>query len=511
MGCLLSGTPTVLAGAGVRPVDGPPALAVRRLSKTFGSTRALRDVDLELRGGEVVAVLGQNGAGKSTLIKLLAGVHQPSSGTIEIGGRTFEDGLTAAEAKGAGLAFVHQDLGLVERMTVAENIAHVAGFCTRGPLISWRAQRRLAKEILERWSLDVEEDVVVATLDSAARALVAIARALATDAHVIVFDEPTSALPSQDVEILFSAIGRLKAAGVAILYVTHRLDEVTRIADRVVVLRDGARVAEFEARRTTHDELVEAIIGRRLSALEVDCGMPSDQHVLQLFYVSGYFFGGVSLRLKHGEVLGLSGLVGAGHRNLGEVVAGAAPQFSGVMRLDGKLYKPQSPVHALNRGIAYLPGQRGDAGFPAYDSGTNVFVRGGPALRRVRPRRERGAARGILRDWHVRPADPSVKFGKLSGGNQQKVLGAKWMDQRPRVLIADEPTAGVDVGAREVMYEKIADAAREGTSVMLISSDAEEVAELAHRVLVFHEGRVARELEGDQVTVERVIVESSRT
>jgi ribose transport system ATP-binding protein len=487
------------------------ALAVHQLSKSFGATRALSDVDLELGPGELVALLGPNGAGKSTLIKTLAGVHRPTRGTIEIGTRSFHDGLSAAQAREAGLAFVHQDLGLVERMTVAENIAHVAGFQKRGPLISWRRQRRFAKEILERWNLDVDEDVVVITLDSAARALVAIARALATDARVIVFDEPTSALPSHDVEVLFAAIKRLHAGGVAILYVTHRLDEVSRVADRVVVLRDGERVAEFDARRARHDELVEAIIGSRLASVEVDRGSPSPENMLQLFYVSGYFFGGISLRLKRGEVLGLVGRVGAGHRNVGEVIAGVAPQFSGVMRLGGRLFRPESPVDAISRGIAYLPGKRSEAGFPTYDSSTNLFTRAGRYGWRVSPRRERSAAAGILADWRVRPSEPTVKFGKLSGGNQQKLLAAKWMDQRPLVLIADEPTAGVDVGSRDVIYTAIADSAREGTSVLLISSDAEEVARLAHRALVFKDGRIACELDGDEVTVERVVAESSRT
>jgi ribose transport system ATP-binding protein len=490
--------------------DGP-ALAVSGLSKTFGSTQALRDVDLELRPGEAVALLGQNGAGKSTLIKLLAGVHRPTKGTIAIGARTFTDGLTAAQARAAGLAFVHQDLGLVERMTVAENIAHVTGFRRRGPFISWRAQRRLAKDLLRRWQLDVDEDAVVLTLDSAERTLVAIARALATDARVIVFDEPTASLPSHDVEILFAAIERLRAAGVAILYVTHRLHEIRRAADRVVVLRDGRTVATFDDSNVTHDELVQSIVGRRLAALTIDPGRAAPDPMLQLFYVSGYFFGGVSLRLARGEVLGLVGLVGAGHRNLGEVVAGAAPQFSGVMRLDGQLYKPTSPAKAVERGIAYLPGKRSEAGFATYDSASNLFVRGAPDSRRVRPREEREAARTLLREWQVQPRDPTVKFGKLSGGNQQKVLAAKWMERRPRVLIADEPTAGVDIGAREVIYRKIAESAGAGTSVLLISSDAEEVATLAHRALVFHDGRVARELKGDELTVERVTVESSRT
>jgi ribose transport system ATP-binding protein len=490
--------------------DGP-VLRVRGLSRSFGSTQALRNVDLDVAAGEVVAVLGQNGAGKSTLIKLLAGVHKPTSGTICVGERTFPRGLHARQAREAGMAFVHQDLGLLEPLSVAENIAHVAGFEKRRGLVSWRRQRDAAREVLARWQFDVDPSAPVRSLDPVQRALVAIGRALATDARLIVFDEPTAALPRRDVADLFAAIQRLRAGGVGVLYVTHRLREVALLADRVAVLRDGQRVADVAARDVTEDRLVELIVGRVLAHTKVDPGTPAADTSLELEGAVANGTDPVSLRVSRGEVLGLVGLVGAGQRAVGRLVAGAERLRGGAMRLDGARYAPRSPREAIARRVAYLPADRiRQASFQGFDSGTNFWARAGEPGPWLRPAAERARAGDVLSTWGVRPADPSAPFRALSGGNQQRVLLAKWMDTDPRLLVVDEPTAGVDVGGRAALYQRIADAARGGVATLLVSSDAEEVAELAHRALVFGDGRPVVELSRGELTVDRITLECAR-
>lgn len=489
----------------------PVILATHRLSCSFGSTQALREVDLHVGAGEVVALLGENGAGKSTLIKILAGVYRPTGGELTLAGRRFAGGIAAADARAQGLAFVHQDLGLVEALTVAENIAHVAGFEARHGFISWRRQRRLAREVLERFEFDIDPEAPVHALEPASRALVAIARALATDARVLVLDEPTASLPRHEVETLFGAIDRLRAAGVGILYVTHRLSEVTRLADGVVVLRDGAVVGEFTPGKSSEEDIVEAIVGRRVERyVSRDVTGASGEARLRLEAVHTGEVRGVSLALDEGEVLALVGLVGAGQREVGRLVAGADRVRHGRMLLDAAPYRPADPRAAQRAGISYLPGDRlSEGGFQALDTGTNYFLRSGVG-ELIRRRFERDRAWVTFREWQVTPPDPETPFSSLSGGNQQRMLLAKWMAQEPRVLVADEPTAGVDIGAKAAIYGRLADGAARGMSVLLVSSDAEEVAELAHRALVFHQGEVACELRREELTVERIALECYR-
>jgi ribose transport system ATP-binding protein len=488
-----------------------PVLAVAGLECSFGKTQALRGVDLAVHEGEVIALLGENGAGKSTLIKILAGVYQPTGGTIRLGERTFESGLSPQDARSHGLAFVHQDLGLLGDLSVAENIAHVSGFSTRAGLVSWSRVNAKAAEVLERWQLDVDPRARVDRLEAAERALVAIGRALATNARVIVLDEPTAALPRHDVDILYAAIDRLREGGVGVLYVTHRLGEVRRVADRAAVLRDGNLVGTVDVATTSEARLVEMIVGRALAELEIVRDEPGREIVLRLDGVSGGTAEDVSLELRRGEVLALAGLVGAGQRSVGRMVAGVDALAAGAMSLDGHAYRPRSPRHAQRCGVAYLPGDRlQEAAFLTFDSGTNFSVRARHPLRLIAPRREQEAAGAVFREWDVRPWSPRARFSALSGGNQQKVVLAKWMAERPSVLVADGPTAGIDVGAKAAIYRRLAEAAEAGTSVLLISSDAEEIAEIAQRAIVFRQGRPAVELPKSGLTVDRIAAECYR-
>jgi ribose transport system ATP-binding protein len=471
----------------------------------------LAGVDLDVHPGEVVALLGQNGAGKSTLIKLLAGIYRPTFGTVRVGGRSFDHGLHAAESREAGIAFVHQDLGLLESLSVAENIAFVTGFETRHGIVSWARQRAAAERVLERWEFEIDPEARVGDLDPVQRSMVAISRALATDARIIVLDEPTASLPRHEVEVLFAAVDRLRAGGVAVLYVTHRLSEVARLADRIVVLRDGRRVADIPAEEATEEGVVELIVGERLTGVTVDIGKPDDEAVLELDQVSGAGVQSVSVRLGRGEVLALVGLVGAGQREIGRIVAGATPLREGAMRLEGTPYRPRSPREAIAAAVTFLPADRlAESSFQGFEAGTNFWARPTSTGARLRPGPERQRAGEVFREWGVSPPEPALPLSALSGGNQQRVLLAKWIDERPKVLVVDEPTAGVDVGGRAALYARLADAARSGVSTLLVSADVEEVTELAHRAVVFGDGRVACELGRDELSVDRITLECAR-
>lgn len=486
-------------------------LEVRGLAKSFGETQALRGVDLDIEAGQVVALLGQNGAGKSTLIKTLAGLQRPSAGTIRVGEHRFEHGLRPSQAHEAGLAFVHQDLGLVEGLSVAENVAHVTGFATRRGLISWRRTRDFAHDLLRRWEFDVDPGQRVSDLDPVQRSLVAISRALAREARVVVLDEPTAALPSHEVETLFGAVDRLRAGGVAVLYVTHRLSEVSRLADRIVVLRDGERVADLAAGQLGEGEIVDLIVGEQQRGERRDLVAAGTETLLELANVRDHgSVNGVSLRLRRGEILGLVGLVGAGHRSIGRMVAGAETLAGGSMRLGGSAFRPGSPREALARGVAFLPGDRlAEASFQEFDAASNFWAR--PAAGTfLNARAERGRAAETFAAWDVQPANPGLPFRAFSGGNQQRVLLAKWLDTAPSVLVVNDPTAGVDVGGRAALYARLLDAAAQGVATLLVSSDAEEVAEIAHRAIVFGDGQPICELERTDLSVDRIALECAR-
>ena len=482
-------------------------LAVEGLDCRFGATHALRGVSLSVRAGEVLALLGENGAGKSTLIKILAGVVGPTAGTIRLGRDVFAHGLTADQARAHGLAFVHQDLGLLPGLSVAENIAHVAGFARRGGLISWSRQTAFARELLGRWEMDIAPPTPVDRLEAAQRSLVAIARAVAVDAKVIVLDEPTASLPRHDVDLVYRAVERLRTAGVAVIYVTHRLGEVARLADRAAILRDGSLVGLVTVGETSEREIVELIVGARLDHVASAPGARQDE-LLTLHEVGGDGAEGVSLTLHRGEILALVGLVGAGHRPVGRMVVGAERTTHGEMRLGGKRFDPRTPREAQRRGVVYVPGDRlRDGAFPTLDTGSNFALRDRATAALTSLRKERAEAARVFDEWRVVPRSPAAPFAALSGGNQQKVVLAKWMTPTPTILVAEEPTAGIDVGTKSAIYERLADAARAGTGVLLLSSDADEVAAIADRAIVFGHGTPRIELARHELSPTRIAQE----
>ncbi|MFD7500832.1 sugar ABC transporter ATP-binding protein [Streptomyces sp. NPDC059850] len=478
-----------------------PLVRIRGLSKRFGGTLALDRVDLDIHRGSVLALLGPNGAGKSTLIKVLAGYHPADGGTVTVAGHPL-----GTEAAARNMAFTHQDLGLVEWMTAAENIALTTGYPRRGGLISWRRTRERGTEVLRTVAGHLPAHARIADLAPAERSLVAIARALAVRARLIVLDEPTASLPAADCARLFDVLHTLRDQGHAILYVSHRLDEVYEVADAFAVLRDGRLVSQGSLAEHGASRLVRDIVGDEPTGYRPGTAPTGGPAVLTLDGVRTAGAGPVSLELRAGEVLGLVGLTGAGHRELGRALAGARPVTAGRALLDGRPYRPRTVAAAVASGVGLVTGNRVEEGCAAeLTVRENLLAnpRAGdrPTRRWISPRRERAEALALLERFSVRPRDSEVPIATLSGGNQQKVMLGRWLRGGLRVLILEEPTASVDIGAKAALHRLLDDALADGLAAVLISSDFEEVAGVCRRALVFVRGAVTAELSGASLTV----------
>ncbi|MFG2716142.1 sugar ABC transporter ATP-binding protein [Streptomyces goshikiensis] len=484
-----------------RRSGGEPLVRVRGLGKRFGGTVALDAVSLDVHRGSVLALLGPNGAGKSTLIKVLAGVYRADEGEVTVGGHPL-----GSEAASAKMSFIHQDLGLVAWMTVAENIALGTGYPRSHGLISWRQTRERCAEALGIVAGHLHADSRIADLAPAERSLVAIARALARRAEVLVLDEPTATLPAADCARLFDVLHTLRDRGHAVLYVSHRLDEVYRVADAFAVLRDGRLIsggplAGYGPARLVHD-IAGGLPTGRGPAAPVPAGRPA---VLRLDAVTTQRTGPISLDLAPGEILGMVGLTGAGHMHLGRALAGALPLLGGRVLLDGEPYRPSTVAAALGRGVGFVAANRQEEGCaPDLTVRENFMANpragGVPAWHWLGLRRERREAAALIERFSVSPRDSEVPIITLSGGNQQKVVLGRSLRGRMRLLILEEPTASVDIGAKAAIHRLLGEAAAEGLAVLLVSTDFEEVANLCHRALVFVRGSVAAELAGATLT-----------
>uniref|UniRef100_A0AAU2JWZ4 Sugar ABC transporter ATP-binding protein n=1 Tax=Streptomyces sp. NBC_00049 TaxID=2903617 RepID=A0AAU2JWZ4_9ACTN len=480
---------------------GDPLVRVRGLGKHFGGTPALTAVDLDLHRGSVLALLGPNGAGKSTLIKVLAGVHHADEGEVTVAGHPL-----GSHAATRNMSFIHQDLGLVEWMTVAENVALGTGYPRRAGLISWRRTRERCAEALRFVAGHLDTDARIADLAPAERSLVAIARALATRAELIVLDEPTAMLPAADCARLFDLLHALRDRGHGILYVTHRLDEVYRVADTFAVLRDGRVVDRGPLAGHSPARLVRAIVGSEPAVHRSAAAPAPGPPLLHLDGVTTAYAARVSLDLRAGEILGMVGLTGAGHMDLGRALAGARPILAGRVLLDGRPYRPRTVAAALGSGVGFVASNRQEEGCAAGLTVRENFLAnpraaGVPALHWIAPRRERAEAAALIDRFRVHPRDGETPIATLSGGNQQKVLVGRWLRGELRLLVLEEPTASVDVGAKATIHRLLDDAVAAGLAVLLISTDFEEVAHVCHRALVFVRGTVSAELTGEALTV----------
>ena len=484
------------------------------VSKRFGGTQAVDDVTLDVRGGEILALLGENGAGKSTLIKLLAGIYPSDSGEIFFEGRPQGD-WRSSDRRAQPVAFIHQDLGLVEWMTVAENVALGMGYSRRFGLIDWKAARRVAVRVMARVGCDIDPERRVFSLTRAEKSLLAIGRALEVQARLLVLDEPSASLPMADVERLFGVLRGLRSQGMAMIYVSHRLDEVLAISDRAAVMRDGKLVAIQTTSRTNESELVNLIVGKALSAgvPKATSGAMSSANiepVLQLDGAASGNAGPLSFEVCRGEVVGLVGLRGAGHEAISRALFGREPLSAGRMRLLGHEVRFGSPADAIRAGVAYVASERLEENLAASmtvleNLFPNPSLHGDGGLSFDRRRREHASAVRLIERFDINPPAPGAEVQQLSGGNQQKVVLARWFDLDKPLVVLEEPTAGVDVGAKRQIYGVLRERAEAGSALIVVSTDFEEVATVCTRVLVFRDGLIAATLVGADVTVERLL------
>ena len=483
--------------------------------------RALDRAELVVCPGEVHGLLGENGSGKSTLIKVLAGYHAPDPGAdLEVGGRAVRLPLRAGEARRLGLSFVHQDLGLIPSLTVLENL-RLPDLAARSRwYISWRSERRRAREVFARYGVALDPREVVSDIGPVERALVAIVRAMESlrfaaleeaPSAVLFLDEPTVFLPRAETEQLFTLVRSIARAGTAVVFVSHDLGEVQEITDRVTVLRDGRTVGTVGTRATATEDVVGMILGRDVAAeVPVRASAKAGAGFVSVAGLSGGTTTRISFELRRGEVLGLTGLAGTGFADVPYLLFGARRATSGRFTVAGRRHDlaAMTPAHARSLGVALVPADRQRDGavgtLSVADNLTLPTVDRYRAAARLNRGRMLADARELLDRFAVRPADPTLPYDALSGGNQQKALLAKWLATRPSVLLLDEPTQGVDVGARPEIRALIRAASADGTAVLCASADFGELASLCDRVLIVSDGRIADELAGSELSEDRI-------
>ena len=480
-------------------------ISIRNVSKRFGATQALSNVTFDINTHEVLALLGANGAGKSTIIKILAKIYSADSGEI-----TGPNNSPIDEMK---FSFIHQDLGLVEWMTVGESVALGSEYPLRNGLISWSGVRTMAEEALKNVAPHINVNELISGLSRADRSLVAIARALYAKSDVLVLDEPTASLPAEDCKQLFAVLKRLRDEGVAIVYVSHRLDEIFKVADRVIVLRDGFLVEDGAISIFDSSSLVRAIVGRETTSFDLG-EFTSGSALLEVNALSGENVRSASFTMREGEVLGLIGLNGAGQREVGRMIAGAMPHFGGSIQLKGKQVSGTIAEIVL-QGISLITSSRAEEGLAMgltirENILPNLRVRGFRAFTWVKPNDELTEAQHLTERFNVKPRDTELTIATLSGGNQQKVILSRWLSIPRSLIVLEEPTAGVDVGAKSDIYRLIHETTQSNLSVLLVSTDFEEVALMAHRALVFSDGEIVAELQRDEITVENLVTYASR-
>jgi L-arabinose transport system ATP-binding protein len=491
------------------PNGGSGVLEIRDVSKAFPNVQALDDVSLDVRPGEVLAFLGENGAGKSTLLKILSGDYQADIGTLTIDGEELRFD-NPREARAAGIRVIYQEPEIIPGVDVAENI-FAGELPRRGPFVDRRElNRRTAAELSEYgFEKVLPRDRMGGELSSAQRQLVEIMRAVKSKMRVLALDEPTSSLTDEEVEQLFALVRRLRDEGVAIIYVSHRLHEIMRIADRVAILRDGKLVLIEQAAALTEDDIVRNMVGRDLGEVFDRHRVASERVVLEVRDIVSDVHHGVSFDVKAGEIVGFAGLIGAGRSELAKVIFGEMPMTGGQVLIDGAEVHIGQPSDAIKEGVGFAPEDRKREGLvlirSVLENTTMAIIRRLTRFRIVQRRQEREIAGEYVERLNVRTPSLDQMVGKLSGGNQQKVVLARWLAAKPKVLILDEPTRGIDVGAKAEIYRLIDALANEGLAIMFISSELPEVLGMSDRIYVMQGGRITGELPGPGTTEGQVL------
>lgn len=483
-------------------------LEVKNINKTYSGIQVLHDVEFELRRGETHAMVGENGAGKSTLIKILAGVVTPDSGSeIYWDGKLIEK-MTPEKAIELGLAVIYQDISMFPNLTIAENICkgkHKEFF------VNFKKMKETAQKAIDFMGVDLDLNQKLEEISVGKQQLVAIARAITFEAQVIIMDEPTAALSSSEVKMLYRIIDTLKKQGVSIIYISHKLEEVFEVADRITVLRDGYKINTDEAKSYTNESLINMMVGRELRFIPMHNEEGESDEVLFEVknLVNSPMVNGVSFNVRKNEVLGITGLVGAGRSETAQTIFGLMKQQSGSIYIHGKEVKIKDTNDAINKGICYLPEDRRSQGLFAQQSMiwniTAVTLPKNTSGKLLDPKKELATTEKYIESIDIRPALPSINVQNLSGGNAQKVLFGRWMNADPKVLIVDEPTAGVDVGAKAEIHKILRNMAKEGVAVILISSDLSEVLAVSDRILVMRSGKIVHEVRTDEATQEAIL------
>jgi ribose transport system ATP-binding protein len=489
-------------------------LVFQNITKTYPGVTALSDVTLEIQKGEAHALVGENGAGKSTLIKTCAGAVVPDSGKIILGGKTFS-AMTPRLSKENGIAVIYQEFSLVRELSVAENI-----FLGRAPRKGIRIDRgtmeKESTKIFKRFNINIDPGGLVKNLTVGYQQIVEIAKAVSQNANLLIMDEPSAPLASQEVEGMFAIVDQLKAQGVAIIYISHRLEEIFRLCNRVTIMRDGCRIETLNTADTSVDHLVTAMVGRELKETYPPRNSSvTDEVVLETKNLCGNGLHDISFKLRRGEALGLGGLIGSGRTELAELIFGVRPKTSGEILMKGKPLESKIPQNAIRRGIALVPEDRKRQGaFLDIDIKGNIcmaILGRISALSVVNKAKEKTIAESYKNNLSIKTPSLNQKIKNLSGGNQQKAIIAKWLATAPDIIIFDEPTRGIDVGAKYEIYKLINTLVESGKTLILISSEMEELMGMSDRILALSEGRIAGELEKKDFNQERIMAAASRT
>lgn len=483
---------------------------LKHINKSFNGVPALVDVDFELCSGQVLALLGENGAGKSTLMKILSGIYTKDSGTIELFGKQYES-LNAKKANSLGIAIIHQELNVCQHLTVAENIFLGRESLIFGGIVNQKLMNKKAKELLDRLNIDIDVQAITSTLSVSKQQIVEIAKALSLDAKILIMDEPTSALTSKEIEVLFQIVNKLKSEGVAIVYISHRLEELKHIVDKVTIMRDGHYITSMDFDENKMDEIIANMVGREITERFPRVHTSKGKKILEVKNLNaGKLVRDISFSLYEGEIVGIAGLMGAGRTETTRAIFGVNKKESGQIILDGKELNINSAIDAINAGIVLAPEDRKRDGLC-----TKLSVRQNIALSNldwlcnsigvVNNKKVKQITQNQVNDLKIKLANIDILAGSLSGGNQQKVVIGKWLSRKSRVVIFDEPTRGVDVAAKVEIYNIMNKLKQQGIGVLFVSSELPEVMGIADRIIVMCDGRITGELMSDEATQEKIL------
>ena len=484
-----------------------PILKTENITKTFPGVKALDGVSLEVHAGEVLALLGENGAGKSTLIKIIAGVQPPNSGRIEFEGKEVNF-ASPMDAKLAGVSVVYQELANVPTLSVAENL-FLNEYSGKNSVLKWKEIYQKAENILSAANLHMDVKKKMEDCNVAQKQQIEIARAIYENAKLLILDEPTSALNDGEIAQLLQTVRELKERGIAVILITHKMDEIFAVADSVVVLRDGVTVAQKKISETTENELITLMVGREIGNMYPEKVVPSQEVMLTAQNLKNEYIQDVSFQLHKGEILGIYGLMGSGHQELGKTLFGCVPKTKGKVQVDGEMIRLTSPRKCMEKGFAFVPSERKGEGLVQEQTlAVNLMVASYETCDRrkfVDFAHEKKMAKEWIQEMAIKANGPETVVGTLSGGNQQKVILAKWLAIKPKVIILNEPTRGIDVGSKAEIYKLLKEMCQQGISVIMITSEMPELLGMANRALVMHEGKMQATLEAGQVTENNVM------